>query len=175
MDGSDLSGLRDLDRSERIYTGYRVIDGVLRSFDVDWDVPGFLDEGNGDHSLEAQIAFCRSHQEADGHILGAFINRQLIGIGVIRHNITPSVAQLAYLHVSRQERRNGVGRSLFSQLVTMAIQHGAQELYVSATPSESAIGFYLEMGFSPTDRIIEDLYNLEPEDIHMRMSLLGSR
>jgi hypothetical protein len=40
-------------------------------------------------------------------------------------------------------------------------------LYVSATPSESAVGFYTGQGFRPTEEVNEELFELEPEDIHM--------
>jgi hypothetical protein len=40
-------------------------------------------------------------------------------------------------------------------------------MYVSAVPSESAVGFYQSQGFEPTDTPIPTLFELEPEDIHM--------
>jgi hypothetical protein len=42
---------------------------------------------------------------------------------------------------------------------------------VSATPSESAVGIYLRMGFEPVDEPLVELYELEPEDIHMAKML----
>jgi hypothetical protein len=44
---------------------------------------------------------------------------------------------------------------------------GAKRMYVSAVPSESAVGFYLSQGFEPTDTPIPALFELEPQDIHM--------
>jgi len=49
----------------------------------------------------------------------------------------------------------------------LAKEGGVHELYVSATPSESAVGFYLKQGFRPTAHVSQELYVLEPEDIHM--------
>ena len=48
---------------------------------------------------------------------------------------------------------------------------GHAGIYVSATPSESAVGFYREQGFVPTLDVHPELYELEPEDIHMVKSL----
>ena len=48
---------------------------------------------------------------------------------------------------------------------------GAMALYVSATPSESAVGFYRRAGFKPTDTPHPDLLAEEPEDIHMILAL----
>ena len=44
---------------------------------------------------------------------------------------------------------------------------GADQLYVSAVPSESAVGFYRSQGFRLADEVHPDLYELEPDDIHM--------
>ena len=52
-----------------------------------------------------------------------------------------------------------------------ARQSNARELYVSATPSASAIGFYARHGFAPTAHVNQRLYDLEPEDIHMTLTL----
>jgi hypothetical protein len=43
----------------------------------------------------------------------------------------------------------------------------ATELYVSATPSVSAVGFYLSQGFRLAETVNEALYAMEPEDTHM--------
>ena len=40
-------------------------------------------------------------------------------------------------------------------------------MYVSATPSGSAVGSYLKHGFEPTPYPHPELFALEPEDIHM--------
>jgi hypothetical protein len=53
----------------------------------------------------------------------------------------------------------------------LAKDDGAREIYVSATPSESAMGFYMSQGFRPADNVNEELYKQEPEDIHMRKAL----
>jgi hypothetical protein len=46
-------------------------------------------------------------------------------------------------------------------------------MYVSATPSESAVGFYLRHGFTPVADPLPELFELEPEDIHMARRLLA--
>ena len=61
----------------------------------------------------------------------------------------------------------GLARQLLRMVVAMAEEHGAEELYVSATESESAVGFYLSQGFRPTDKPDPHLFELEPKDIHM--------
>ena len=86
--------------------------------------------------------------------------------------IRPGVAQLAYLHVSRLYRRRGVAARLARELMRCASEPGARRIYVSATPSESAVGFYRSPGFRPTDPMPE-LLELEPDDVHMIAELPG--
>jgi GNAT superfamily N-acetyltransferase len=171
LDRSGLDKLRDLDRSESIRRGYRVREGVLEGFDVDWDVPNFEPEGQTEHSLQAQIDFCLGHLEAVGCVLGAFWDKRFVGIGVVRSQIQAGVDQLAFLHVSRDVRRQGIAREIVARLEQRAINAGAVELYVSATPSQSAVEFYQAQGFILTKDQIPELLSLEPNDIHMRKSL----
>ena len=61
----------------------------------------------------------------------------------------------------------GLARQLVQTIVAMAEEHGADQLYVSATESESAVGFYLSQGFRPTSTPDPRMFELEPKDIHM--------
>jgi N-acetylglutamate synthase-like GNAT family acetyltransferase len=167
----DLEHLRDIDRSEHITTAYAMKDGVLTSRSVDWHDHGWRDDG-GAHSFGHQIGFCREHLAKGARALGCFTpDGQLVGIGVMRPEVEHGVAQLAFLHISRAYRRAGVATELLGRLTAWARQTGARELYVSATPSGSAVSFYQRAGFDLTDVPIDELLALEPEDIHMRRPL----
>ncbi len=48
---------------------------------------------------------------------------------------------------------------------------GATSLYVSATPTASAIGFYLGQGCGLADPVHPALYAAEPDDIHLVCSI----
>jgi hypothetical protein len=52
-----------------------------------------------------------------------------------------------------------------------ARERGARLLYISATPSDSAIGFYTSCGARPAARVDPELFALEPEDIHLALPL----
>ena len=54
--------------------------------------------------------------------------------------------QLAYLYVSRAYRGRGVGTKLFEAVLPFAREAGARALYVSATPTENTVDFYLNRG-----------------------------
>ncbi len=106
-----------------------------------------------------------------GVALGAFEAGRLVGIATLRRRVQPGTDQLEALFVDRAHRRRGVGSLLIDRVVALARDGGARTLYVSATPSESAVGSYRSRGFMPTDDPIPDLLELEPEDVHMVLAL----
>jgi ribosomal protein S18 acetylase RimI-like enzyme len=167
LPASDVRRIAEIDRSEQVRVGYTYLDGRLVAEDVDWQVPPWLAEGDGPDSAAAMIAFCARHVEQGGVLLGALDGERLAGVAVLRPRLTQGLAQLAFLHVSRPYRRQGIARRLTEEVCRLARADGAQAVYVSATPSESAVGFYLSQGFRPTDEPHPDLLALEPEDIHM--------
>jgi len=112
-----------------------------------------------------------SDLESGGVMLGAFDGELLVGVGVLCHRLEEGVAELSGLWVSKNHRRRGIARHLASDIFRLAKEDGEREIYVSATPSESAVGFYMSQGFRPTDRVNEELLRQEPEDIHMRKPL----
>jgi predicted N-acetyltransferase YhbS len=75
--------------------------------------------------------------------------------------------QLVFLHVSHDYRKRGLGRRLFEQAVERARELMAEWLYISATPSQNTVDFYLHLGCEVAEEVDEALYALEPEDIHM--------
>ena len=104
-------------------------------------------------------------------VIGAFDGATLVGMASLRYRLTETVAQLVSLHVSRAYRRHGVATRLVNELMRLARQGNARELYVSATSTPSAVGFYTRHGFAPTAHVNQRLYDLEPEDIHMTLTL----
>jgi ribosomal protein S18 acetylase RimI-like enzyme len=175
LTAADLPRIAEIDRSEVIRVGYVVRDGTLRRIDVEWDSPDFVKEGDGPHSVASQVAFCRRHLEAGASALGAFDGERLVGIGVVTPEIRPRMAQLAYLHVSAPYRRTGIASEIAGRLLAIARERGATHVYVSSTPSQSAVGFYRRLGFEPTREPLPELYALEPDDIHMILELVTPR
>jgi GNAT superfamily N-acetyltransferase len=105
--------------------------------------------------------------ERAGVALGAFDGKRLVGIAVLEYHLTESMAHLVALFVSKDYRRQGIASQLTQESMRLAKAHGASQIYVSATPSESAIGFYLSQGFVLAQQVHKDLYALEPEDLHL--------
>jgi len=162
----EVARIGDIDRTERVRVGYRVEGGRLVCMDVTWDSGPWRKEGD-EHSIPHMIHFLEGVLANKGSLLGAFNGDRLVGLAAFRPQLTETMAQLALLHVSNGYRRQGIASRLFAEIVAMAQQNGAAHLYVSATPSESAVGFYTSRGFVWTQTPHPALFALEPEDIHM--------
>jgi GNAT superfamily N-acetyltransferase len=109
----------------------------------------------------------RSRGDKRGIALGAFASGRLVGIGVVVPHLRPKLAQLAFLHVSAPLRATGVGSRLSERLEQIARTAGASDMVVSATPSENTVRFYLGRRFQPMATPLAELFELEPDDVHM--------
>ena len=95
----------------------------------------------------------------------------MVGIGIVRPHIRPGIAQFAYLHVSSEHRAHGIGRHLCKELERLAWELGDTTMVVSATPSLNTVRFYRRRGFEPMAEPLPELYELEPDDVHMQKRL----
>ena len=163
----DISRVAEIDRSEHITRGYVFKNGVLESQQVDWEVPRWSEDPARGFSVQARIDEWRPLLDEGGVLLGAMDGDTLAGVAIIRPRLSEGTAQLAALYVDRKYRRQGVATALVAEVERIARKEGAAGLYVSAIPSESAVGFYLQRGFTPTDDVNKELFELEPDDIHM--------
>ena len=171
LEKSDLTRIAEIDRSEVIRIGYEVREGALTEMEVMWDAPNFIAEGEGEYTVAGEIKFCRSHMVRNATAIGGFDGDALIAIGILTPDIRPKMAQLAYLHVSRKYRRKGIGATITRQLLERASALGSERVYVSSVPSESAVSFYKSFGFDLIAEPLPELYDLEPDDIHMVLEL----
>jgi len=171
MHESEIGRVTGIDRTEHVTLGYQMRDGRLESETVDWRVPAWFATGDGQHSLQKQIQDWRPLVAQGGTMFGAFDGERLVGVCIYRPHLSGSTAQLAVLHVSNGHRRQGIARRLVAEVDRLARQDGATDLYVSATPSASAVGFYRSQGFALAGEPHPELYALEPEDIHMLKTL----
>jgi len=163
----DIGRVGEIDRSEHITTGYVFKNGVLESQQVDWKVPRWSDDPSLGFSIRARIEEWKPLLDDSGVLLAALDGDTMAGIAILRPELSDGVAQLAALYVDRKYRRQGVATSLMAEVERLARESGAGKLYISAIPSESAVGFYIERGFMPTQDVNEELFVLEPDDIHM--------
>lgn len=168
---ADLDRIGEIDRTERIETLYVQRGSDLEELSGDWSAPPWLSEGEGEHSVAYQRAECERYLAAGGLGYCAFEGEGLVGIGLIVPGLCPGVAQLAYLYVSHDCRGRGVGSHLTAELERLARELGDAQIVVSSTPSENTVRFYLGQGFEPMAEPLPELYELEPDDVHMRKEL----
>jgi GNAT superfamily N-acetyltransferase len=165
---SELSRVGEIDRTERIEVVFEQRGTELVAVPGDRSAPAWDREGHGEYSVHSQRQALEHYADAGGIARGAFSDGRLVGIGVVvPHVPRPAIAQLAYLHVSRDLRGIGVGSRLCAELELVARQAGDTEIVVSATPSENTVHFYMRRGYRPMARPLPELLELEPEDIHM--------
>ncbi len=90
-------------------------------------------------------------------------------MALVEPSLQPGLGWLVLLHVSNGQRRGGVGQALWNAATSVARNSGASAMYVSATPTGSAVQFYLKQGcqFAGPDEIVPELFKLEPDDVHL--------
>jgi GNAT superfamily N-acetyltransferase len=168
---TELPAVADIDRRERIDVIYDQHGAQLVQRHGNWSAMAWDPSGDGKHSVAAQLHTLEHYVDNGGIALGALASERLVGIGVVVPHLRPDVAQLAFLHVSASWRARGIGSRLFEQLEQISRTAGDSAMVVSATPSENTVRFYLGRGFRPMAEPLTELFELEPEDVHMHMAL----
>jgi GNAT superfamily N-acetyltransferase len=169
--GADAPRLAELDRSEPVAMVYAVRDGEIVPLGHGEEIPQW-----GGAWLSGVVTFARRSLECGGTGVAAFVGDQLAGVAVLGGEPVggdPRTLPLAILHVGRGHRRLGVASLLFREVLEEAGRRGTRRLYISATPSEGALRFYLGQGARLADPPDPGLLALEPDDVHLVLDLDG--
>jgi len=169
LERQEVASIWSIDRAEAIENVYRLVDGELVLEPEHHDVQSWP-PGEPEHYGPILLdCFDRG-----GTCRGAFAGETLIGAAVLESRFIGREndrLQLKFLHVSRSHRQTGLGCALFEEAAARARELGARGLYISATPSENTVGFYLRRGCRLADVPDEALFELEPEDIHLEFDI----
>jgi ribosomal protein S18 acetylase RimI-like enzyme len=160
-----LDRIREIDRSETATALYRYRDRQLVREDVQIEIPTWTDE-----MLEQAFEVLRWKLANGGSLLGVEDDGQLVAVAALSGRFLRErneKLELAFLYVDRRHRRRGIARALMEECARRARERGAEQLYISASETDSAIGFYLAYGCRLADRVDPELYALEPDDIHL--------
>jgi len=159
-----------IDRREVIHNIYYLRDGELVLVPEFFDMQGWP-PGEAEHYTPILLdCFDRG-----GMFWGAFDDGKLVGTAILENKFISSnhdTLQLKFLHISRGQRKQGLGTKLFHLAVEHARSLGAKKLYISATPSENTINYYMGLGCVLATEIDPELFALEPEDIHLEYVIL---
>ena len=164
---SELSRVGEIDRTEHIDALFEQHGTELVARHGSWNSSPWDPIGLGEHSVDAQRRALECSVDAGGVARGAFSGGRLVAIGAVVPHIRPAVAQLAFLHVSHDFRGAGLGRRLSAELELVARQAGDTQIVVSATPSENTVRFYLGRGYQPMACPLPELFEREPDDVHL--------
>ncbi len=154
-----------IDRSEVIERVYYLENGKLMLRPEHHDVRGWPPG-----EAEKYTPILRECFDRGGWFYGAFEDAQLAGVAVLDNKWLGPLRdqlQLEFLHVSNSFRKHGLGRHLFGLARATASERGARRLYISATPSENTINFYLGLGCRLVAEPDPELFAREPDDIHL--------
>lgn len=154
-----------IDRREIVQNIYILQDGKLVLKPDYFDIQGWP-PGEAEHYTPILL----DCYDRGGMFWGAFENDKLIGVAILESKFIGSqqdTLQLKFLHVSRDFRKQGIASTLFRLAVEKARALGAKKLYISATPSEHTVNYYMRLGSVLAREIDPELFALEPEDIHL--------
>ena len=165
----EIQDVWSIDRAEVVENVYYHEDSQLVLKSEHYDMKGWP-QGEPEH-YGPILLDC---YDRGGTFYGAFDGETLVGAAILESRFIGRQRdrlQLKFLHVSRIYRQTGLGRTLFEKAVVRASELGARQLYISSTPSENTVQFYLHLGCRVTEEIDADLYELEPNDIHLEFDI----
>jgi len=169
LERREIEHVWKIDRSEVIDRVYCLRDGKLVLQPEHYDMKGWP-PGEPEHYTPI---LCNCFDRG-GTFWGAFEGAEMIGVAVLESQLIgkdKNQLQLKFLHVSRSYRKQGLGKALFETSVKKAGEQGAKKLYISATPSQNTVDFYLSLGCVLAQELDPELFELEPEDIHLEYSI----
>jgi len=165
----EIAQIWDIDRREVIDYIYYYENGSLILRPEHYDMNGWPPGEAEKYTPILYDCFDRG-----GWFCGAFDGTKLVGAAILESKFigrNKDELQLKFLHISRTYRNKRLGRRLFELAKAKASERGARRMYISATPSEHTINFYLRSGCEVTEEPDPELFELEPEDIHLEYSV----
>jgi len=165
----EIDQVWSIDRSEVTDHIYCFENGTLMLKPVHYDLHG-LPPGEA----EKYTPILLDCFDRGGWFSGFFDGDRLVAVAVLESKFIgrkKDQLQLKFMHVDRAYRNQGLGRQLFESAKVTAREKGASRMYISATPSENTINFYLSLGCTVMQEPDPELYALEPEDIHLECDI----
>jgi ribosomal protein S18 acetylase RimI-like enzyme len=159
----EIQRIAEIDVSETGDVVYKWVGSVVQPAPERWE--------RGPRDWSGYIPDIQKVLGQGGAAIAAIADDRVVGVCVLRDRLADGVAELAGLWVDCHHRRMGIARALAERAIARGRDTGARSVYVSATPSVSAYGFYTSLGFRPAIFVHRELFLREPEDIHMLLDL----
>lgn len=164
---NEISKFPDIDRSEKVQYCYVHKKGLLEIMPCELNIEGWEEEELADF-----LQRLHDLHDRGGFIWGAFEGDRLVGLVSLdskRFGKNLDFLKLDMLYVSNSHRGKGIGCKLMEISKIKAREMGASKLYISATPFKNTVDFYLGLGAKLTTELNQQLFDLEPEDVHLEM------
>jgi GNAT superfamily N-acetyltransferase len=164
---AEIRDIWQIDRAEVIEHVYRLVNGTLVLQDERHAPTGWSPGQSEADTPQFEDCFDRG-----GWFQGCFESGRLVAIVILESRFFGADAdtlQLRFMHVDRRYRGRRLGSRLFKAAAYEAWRRGAACLYVSATPSQNTVDFYLRQGCRLVHAPDPVLYALEPDDIHLEL------
>ncbi len=165
MERNEIPQVWEIDRTEIVHRTYYLADGKLALKPEYCDLRGWP---AGEPEKYTPLLF--ECFDRGGWFYGIFDGKKLIAVVVLDCQAMgndKSQLQIKFLHVSSAFRNRGIGNALFSAAVSEADRRGAKKLYISASPTEHTVKFYMGLGCTLAESPDPELQRLEPYDIHL--------
>ena len=175
MPSEQIGRIGEIDDSDAGEVVYKWVEGRVQPVRESWR------RGRADaEKWKRRTKSIRASLAAGGAAFGAFDGDRLVGFAALRYRLgcphamwglggplADDVALLQALWVGAAHRRQGIATALTRRLIELATDSGARAVYVSGMPSVAAQAFYRSQGFEPAVWVHRELYEREPEDIHL--------
>jgi predicted N-acetyltransferase YhbS len=165
----EIKRIKEIDRSEIVKHIYYYRDGNFELEEEFYEIQPWSQSELRDH-----INHLMKLSKKGGYIYAMIDDQKLIGVIALECDFIgrkKDQLQMVFLHVDSHYRHQGIGKKLMEKAKEKARELGAKRFYISATPSLNTIRFYLALGCKLASEIDPELYELEPEDIHLELKL----
>ncbi|MBN1784696.1 MAG: GNAT family N-acetyltransferase [Candidatus Bathyarchaeota archaeon] len=166
---SEVEQIKKINRSEIVDKIYYLDSGQLKLKNVFYNIKCWKA-----NELEKNVEHLYKIYDRGGYIVGCFEGDKLVGVAGLDSELfgkNREYLQLYFLHVDSKYRKTGIGKKLLNKVSLFAKNLMAKKLYISATPSQNTVDFYLNLGCQLVLELNPTLYQLEPKDIHLELSL----
>ena len=157
------------------FVRHQTVTACWRKIGNDWKlVPNVYEENWSQVQCRETAEDMARHINLDQTGFGAFDGERIIGFATVSHRMFGAAAryvQLVCFQISKEYRRQGIGRELFSMACEEARRLGADKLYISAHSSKESQAAYRALGCTPAEEVNEELAAAEPFDVQMEYRL----
>jgi len=113
---------------------------------------------------EQSVSFFDEFDDKDKSSDYVLVMNETEALGCGRVYFENNTAHLGRIAVVKKARKNGIGRIIIEELISISKEHGADEIVLGA--QVQAVGFYEKLGYKPYGDIYSDA-NIE----HINMKL----